>query len=129
MSMRTQRVGVVIQEEIARMLLTGIIKDPRLTGAIASVTGVKVSRDLQQALVFVSVMAGDGPAMMAALNHAAGFIRGQLGPILRMRFVPNLQFRLDTSLEQGERITRLLHELNVPPAEEGDEIHGSKPET
>lgn len=127
MSMRTQRVGVLIQEEIARMLLTGVIKDPRLTGTLASVTGVKVSRDLQQALVFLSVMSGNGPEMIAALNHASGFIRSQLAPRLRMRFVPNVHFRLDTSLEQGERITRLLHELNVPPAEEEDSADGSQP--
>lgn len=120
MSVRTERVCSEIQEEIASMLLRGEVKDPRLGGLI-SVTRVEISRDLQQARIFISVLGRDeqaGEATVQALQHAAGFFQAQLGRRLRLRNTPHLSFVLDRALEEGHRMAALLAGLHIPPAED-----------
>lgn len=131
---RTERVGGFIRQEIADMLLKQEVHDPRL-GGFVSITDVQVSRDLQHATVYFSVVAqspsvlssipdapGEGDEAVTraqqALNHAAGFIRSQLGRRLHLRYTPHLRFVPDHSLEYGMRMNRLLNQLHIPPAEE-----------
>ncbi len=111
MSRRIERVNALLTEEIAD-LLRREIQDPRLS-AMVSVTGVETSPDLHNATVNVSVMGSDEEVerAMAALRHAAGFLRHEMGGRLRLRHVPELTFKLDTSIEQGARVLRLLKEI------------------
>ena len=78
-----------------------------------TVTGVQMSPDLRHAKVFVSLMGSENEKKetLAALNHATGWIRHELGQRIRMKFVPDIIFLTDTSQEYGERIDRLIDEI------------------
>lgn len=126
MTIRTERVGELIRQEVAAMLTRGEIKDWRLTGLL-SVAAVEVTRDLQHATIFVSIMESDPAkqeAAIAGLNHAAGFVRSQLGRRIQLRLTPTVRFVLDPSIEQGVRMDRLLASLHIPPAEDEPEPSG-----
>ena len=113
-SPRARRVADRIQVELAEMLHREV-RDPRLQ--TISVTGVDVPRDLTSARVWVTgrVPEAEEPAVLRALEHATPYLRTLLAPRLGLRVVPTLQFRFDHSLETGDRIERLLRELNEPP--------------
>ena len=106
---RTDRVAQEIQRELA-VLLQREVKDPRVT--MATVSAVKVSKDLLNANVFVTFMGQDTPQQidqaMLALNKMAGFLRSMLAQRIRMRVLPRLQFKFDESLVQGRRMSSLI---------------------
>jgi ribosome-binding factor A len=107
---RHERIAGEMQQEISAML-AGELKDPRLE-VVSVVTEVRVSPDLKQAKVYVSV-AGDEAeqaAALKALTAASGFIRHELSERLLMRRVPELFFVLDRSEEYGRRIEDLLRQ-------------------
>lgn len=109
MTRRTDRVADAIQEEIAELLLREI-KDPRI--GMITLTGVRVSADLRHARVLFSVF-GEPPRRqeaLAGLRSASGFIRAQLARRLKLRVAPEIVFEVDTSLEEAERVSRLLKE-------------------
>jgi ribosome-binding factor A len=105
---RHERVAEEIHHEIGAML-AGELKDPRLSGVV-TVTEVRVSPDLKQARIFVSVLGSEAEQALAmkALEAAAGFIRRELFERLQMRRTPELHFSLDRSEEYRERIESLL---------------------
>jgi ribosome-binding factor A len=109
-SRRPQRVALQIQHEIS-LILSRNIKDPRI--GMVTITGVQISPDLRHAKVFASVLGTDQETKesIEALNHASGWIRHELGQRIRMKFLPELVFREDTSQEYGERIDYLLDKL------------------
>jgi ribosome-binding factor A len=113
---RTQRLALQIQQEIGLMLTRGI-KDPRI--GFVTVMGVDLSPDLRHAKVFVSAMGTDKQKKesMAALNHASGWIRHELGQRIRMKFLPEIVFRPDTSMDHGERIDQLLEDIRERSAD------------
>lgn len=109
-SRRQRRVSELVQKEMSE-LLQKKVSDPRLS--FVTVTAVEVSADLRQAHIYVSTM-GDQEArreMLAGLEHAAGYLRHELGARLALRYVPGLTFHLDDSLEHGQRIMQLLDQL------------------
>lgn len=115
MSRRTQQVGEVLREELTDIIRREV-KDPRI--GFFSLTRVDVSGDLRLARVYVSVLGTDDEraATMAALDSAAGFIRHHLRPRLRMRHIPDLEFRDDRSMEHAAQIGQTLRELQVQEA-------------
>lgn len=111
---RTNRIASQIREEISRMIIHGIIKDPRVTSSL-SVTEVKVSNDVSSAKVFVSSF-GDPTELekgAAGLNHAAGFIQSRLAKHLHTRNTPRLQFIEDHSVEYGIKMIKKIEELDI----------------
>ena len=113
MSRRAERVGDLIREEMAD-LLRKEIDDPRLkTGALVSITEVEVSDDLRHAKVFVTVLGSDQEAKdaFAALHRAEPFLRRELGPRLRLRYLPEIHFHMDESIKTGVRVDELLQQL------------------
>ena len=99
--------------EISNLLLFKV-KDPRLRGII-TLTEVKMSKDLRHAYVYYSLMGTNeqkGDAQ-AGFESAKGFIRKAVGDSLHLRYVPDIQFRYDESLEQGQRIDKLLGEART----------------
>jgi len=105
---RHERIAGEIQQEIS-VMLAGELKDPRLAG-LATVTEVRVTPDLKQAKVFVSVMGSEAEqaSTLAGLRAAAGFIRHELSERLQMRRAPEVNFVLDRSEEYGEHIDELI---------------------
>jgi ribosome-binding factor A len=112
MSQRQDRVAELLRKELSDLLLFGL-KDPRVK--LATVAGVEVSGDLRHARVRVSVLGKDEEreGAIEALQHAAGFIRSQLGRRLRLRVAPELVFLLDRGAEHSQRMTELLESLHV----------------
>jgi len=121
---RRDKVSDLIKHEVARLLQTDV-HDARL--GFITVTEVRMSPDLKHARVFVSVLeqGQKREEAMAGLRAAAGFIRRQLGRNLRLRYTPALVFTLDTTMEYGARIERLL-ESTRPPSDAGDEPDGEE---
>ena len=111
MAHRIERVNSIIREEISE-LLQRQVKDPRL-GEFIAITEVTTSPDLKFAKVFVSQMGAevDRQKILKGLASASGFFRTALAKRLKMRYVPELHFQWDNSIEHGDRISRLLDEV------------------
>ena len=104
---RTRKIGELIQRELA-VIIPREVGDPR--AAQTTLTAVDVAPDLSNAKVFVTHLGGEeqGKAAVAALNHAAGFLRHRLRERVILRHVPELRFQYDASIERGDMIERLL---------------------
>ena len=110
-SRRPQRLALQIQREISLMLSRGL-KGNNI--GFVTVTGVRMSADLKYARVFVSPMGSEDEKKesLAELRNAAGRVRHELGSRIRTRFLPEIDFVLDTSQEYGDHIDRLLAEIH-----------------
>src|SRR5205823_598400 len=93
-------------------LIGRTMKDPRLAGLV-SITEVETTSDLRHARVFVSVFGSeeDRESSLTALRNASGFLRREVAQRITFRHMPELEFRLDSSLEHGDRILRLLKQV------------------
>jgi ribosome-binding factor A len=113
MSHRIERVSSLMRHEISD-LLQRQVKDPRL-GQFVSVNEVSLSPDLKYARVFVSCMGSqeEKEAILSGLGAAANFMRNQLAKRLRLRRIPELSFEWDESIERGDRLLRLMDQLNA----------------
>lgn len=106
---RSARVGDLIREEIADIILNKI---KYKTLGFVTVTGAKVSDDLRNATIFISVLKDeDADKTVRKLNESTSFIKGELGRRLKMKFVPTLNFRIDESMLYGRKIDKLLDEI------------------
>lgn len=110
---RANRLAETLKEEISQMIREDL-KDPRL--GFITVTDVEVADDLGHAKVFVSVLgdAQQSKDSLDALSRAAGFVRSEIGKRIRLRHVPEIVFKYDTSLEKGAHIAKLLREVEAP---------------
>jgi ribosome-binding factor A len=120
---RTRQVGEFLREELTDIIRREV-KDPRI--GFMSVTRVDVTPDLRHAAVYISVLGTDDEReeTLKALRSASGYIRHHLKPRLRMRQIPELEFRDDRSMEHAEQIARTLREISVVPVKpsgEGEE--------
>jgi len=109
---RLKRVGELIREEIAALLMKGV-KDPRI--GFVSVLTVRVSSDLRYANVYVSLYGKESErkSSLIALKNSAGWIRRELGRNVRLRFTPELRFFEDDTLDRVfhmEEVFREIHE-------------------
>jgi ribosome-binding factor A len=112
MSKRTEQVADELRRVIGEVIQFEL-KDPRV--GFVTVTRVDVSADLQHARAFVSVLGDDAARdeALVGLEKARGFVRRRVGQELRhMRVVPDVQFRLDTSLDYSIRIADVLREVD-----------------
>jgi ribosome-binding factor A len=118
MSRRTERLGSLLQEELASYIQRDLT-DPRITG-FPSVTRVKVSEDLSVADVYLTVMGSEGQqsAALNAIRHAGGMMRSKLTKALSIRQVPFLKFHIDEQLKKELEIMSLISKVN----EEKDEM-------
>ena len=122
-SRRQQRVEELLRREIARMLIHGELRDPRLSPASAvSITGVQVSADLSVAKIYVDVLAESlrRDHVLAALSSGAGRMRSKLSERIDLRRMPELRFMADEAIERGARVEAILTELR-----ESGEFEGS----
>ena len=106
---RPERLAEQIKEEVS-LIIAGEVEDPRV--GFVTVTDAKLTPDLRYAKIYVSVLGTEAEVKesLAALKHAAGFIRTQLGAVLRMRRTPELHFVYDETTETAARIEELLSE-------------------
>jgi ribosome-binding factor A len=107
-------VGELLRHTLSEILRNREIRDPELVGISVTVTQVKPSPDMRHATVFVEPLGGvNAEAILAALNRHRGFLRGELGHLIELKFTPELRFVEDASFAEAERIERLLHSDRV----------------
>ena len=112
MSHRIERVNSLIQEEISQ-LLQREVRDPRL-GNLISITKVDTAPDLKHTRVYISLLGTEGERQetLKVLTAAAGFFRRELAKSLKLRYIPEISFVSDNSIERGDRITRLIDKVS-----------------
>lgn len=116
-TVRQQRTAEQIRMTLSQLLLLEM-KDPRLQGV--TITRVTIDRELQYADVYVQALAEDEreEEVTDALQRASGFLRRELGNVLRLRHIPALHFHWDPSLAHADHINQLLDGLEIPEEEE-----------
>ncbi len=105
---RNARVGELIMEEMAKILLYGEVNDPRLNNIV--ITGVKMSDDLSHAKIYFTSMNKEMSVkdIQFGFDNAKGFIKRILSKKLRLKKFPDLSFKYDESLEKGYRVDKLI---------------------
>jgi ribosome-binding factor A len=120
---RIERVGEEFREILAEEIPK--LKDPRI--GFVTVTGVKVTADLRRAWVYYTAFGDDKvrASTRAGLRSAVPRLRGVIGKQVRMKFLPELAFEEDATLEQAASIDRLITRLNAGDGAGGDAEEGS----
>lgn len=117
---RQGRLGEEIRRIISELLLREL-KDPRLKAGMVSISAVEVTSDGSYATVYITVLGLDLKAedsqkiqedTLAALNSAKGLIRREIGRQIKLRHIPELIFKMDTSLEYGRHIEEIIQGLD-----------------
>lgn len=123
---RPERTAERLQAVLAR-LVREEIRDPRLR--FTTVTGVRMSADLEFAIVYVSRLGSESERRdaLSALRHARGFLRRGLAREAGLRHTPDLRFEWDEAIERGARIEEILVDLRSADSDTDPE-RGSEPE-
>jgi ribosome-binding factor A len=118
---RPERVADIIREEISQ-IVGYELEDPRLT--LVTVTDVRLSGNRREAQVFVTVAGNEAEHQLAlaALRHAAPYVRKQLSLSLNLPRTPEIHFLRDTVEEKGARVDELLQEIELERKKESDEL-------
>ncbi|HHY70475.1 MAG TPA: 30S ribosome-binding factor RbfA [Thermoanaerobacterales bacterium] len=110
---RSDRIAEEIKKVISQ-IISNDLKDPRIDGLI-SVTKVDVTKDLRHATIFISFY-GDKTkkdSNFEVIKNAKGYIRRELASRIRMKYIPEISFKMDESIEYAIRINKLLEEVKV----------------
>ena len=121
-SMRARRIGDQIRRELA-LVIARDVADPRVSGVMVS--DLEISKDLAHARVYIVVPQGESPEeCLAGLQSASGFLRRHIAKAVRMRQVPTLNFRIDTTLDTAAHMDALI--ASALPALPADDPDGDK---
>jgi ribosome-binding factor A len=109
-STRQRKVQELLVQEISDIIRKEV-RDPRV--GFVTITDAEITSDLRHAKVFFSVLGSEEQKAdtTTALNRAAGFVRAEFARRAQMRFVPDIRFQFDTSVERGARIGQLLEQV------------------
>lgn len=111
---RSRRVNAIIREVLAEEIER--LTDPRL--GLVTVTGVDAAPDMRHATVFVSTIEVDRiDDGLKGLAAAAPRLRAALGREIRTKYTPELEFKADMGVIQGERIEAILRKLGDESAD------------
>lgn len=116
---RQERTAEMIQVILSELFLKEV-SDPRLAGV--TITEVLIDRELQHANVYVGALGDDEreAEVMAGLEWASGFLRGQVAQRLDLRSAPVIHYHWDPRLRYIDEVNQLLDQLDIPPAAEDD---------
>ncbi len=118
---RQGRLGEEIRKVVSEMLLREI-KDPRLSSGMISVSDVEVTSDGSYATCYVTVLTAgkdeeakreEEEQVLAGLKSAKGLIKKEIGRQIKLRHIPELIFKIDTSMEYGRRISEVINKLGI----------------
>jgi len=113
-SQRQLRVGEVLRHAMAEVFREEEIRDPDLEGVSVTVTEVRPSPDMRHAKVFVEPLGGkNAETVVKALNRHRGFLRGELGHRVALKFTPEIRFLEDTSFAEAAHIEGILRSEKV----------------
>ena len=110
MSQRPERVQEALRQEISR-IVQNEIKDPRL--GFITITKVELTKDLRYAKVHFSVLGEEKEKKLAlkGLNSAKGYVKGLISDRIKLRYMPEIDFRIDETIEHTKKIYDLLDRL------------------
>lgn len=116
---RPERVQEALRQEISN-IVHGELRDPRL--GFITITKVELTKDLRYAKVYFSVLGEmkDKHLALKGLNNAKGYIKNLIGDRIKLRFVPEVAFVIDESLEHTKHIYDLLDQLKKEKSKEKD---------
>ncbi len=123
MKIKMERVNSELKRQITKVI-SEEIKDPRLGDALIGVTKVYTTPDLKYAKVYLSIYASDADKVQEAyftVCRSASFIRNKLKDEVNIRLLPELKFLIDDSVDYSIKIDGLLKQINIPPAEKGEQ--------
>jgi ribosome-binding factor A len=126
---RQLRVGEMLRHALAEILRRDEIRDPDLVDVSVTITQVKPSPDMRHATVFCEPLGGqNAKAVVAALNRHKGFLRGEMGRMIEIKFTPELRFVEDESFAEAQKIEDILKSSRVQRdlLAEGGEGEGSE---
>jgi ribosome-binding factor A len=113
-SQRQLRVGEALRHALAEVLREKEIHDPELEGVSVTITQVKPSPDMRYATVYCEPLGGENAkAIVEALNRHKGFLRGEMGHLITMKFTPELRFVEDESFAEAQKIETILKSPEV----------------
>jgi len=113
-SQRMLRAGELIRHALSEVISRGETGDPEIDKLVPSIAEVQLSPDLKIATAFVrSLIVGKEKQALDALNKNRKYIRGLLAPKLDMKYMPEIRFKIDTSLDYANKIDDLLHKPEV----------------
>lgn len=118
---RQERINDSVAAEVSQIIRE--VKDPRVSGALITITAADVSADLKYAKIFYSCINGEDDDVRKGLKSAAGFVRSQIARRLNLRITPEITFVYDGSVEHGIEIARILNTLNISDSEDSDFPH------
>lgn len=121
---RQERMAVEIKRSLSSIIQQDI-KDPRIDFTTVSITRVDIPADISHARINISILGDEArqAETMKALQKAKGHIRTELSRQLQIRHAPELEFRLDKSIEHGIRMSSLLEELSKEAKTDKETIH------
>lgn len=107
---RPERVQEALRQEISK-IVQNEIKDPRI--GFITITKVDLTKDLRYAKVYFSVLGEmkDKDLALKGLNSAKGYIKNLVAERIKLRFVPEVVFKIDDSLEHTKEIYDLLDRI------------------
>ena len=109
-SYRKDRINEDMLREVPQIIRN--VKDPRVNSGFITITHCEVTGDLKYAKIYFSVLNGDENEVKKGLVSAKGYIRRELAERLNMRNTPELNFISDDSIEKGDKITKILNDIN-----------------
>jgi ribosome-binding factor A len=114
---RPLRVGEELRHALAMIFERGDVHDPVLGRYSLTVSEVRMSPDLRRAEVFLLPLGGgDGEGVLAALGRAKGFLKRRVAERVRLKYMPDFVFRLDSSFERACRIAELIERTRAADA-------------
>jgi len=119
-SVRIERINSEIQKAISH-IIDNEIRDPQID-AIISVSSVETTPDLSYCRVFItSIGTTSSDEVLARIKGAAGFIRGRLSKMIKLRITPRLEFLKDESVEYASNIENILKNISYSTQEDDEE--------
>ncbi len=111
---RQRRVGEEVRQAIAHMIERGELPHPILDETPVTITEVRISPDLRNASVYLLPLGGKNQAVILdVMREVKRHMKHQIGQMLRLRYIPELTFHLDTSFFEANRIEALLNKPEV----------------
>ena len=126
-SLRLQRVRELLKREIGEVIRREI---PVGEAGLITVNDVTVTSDLQLATVYIGILgnAEQQKKGFALLNHHRKRIQGLVGKAVVLKYTPHLRFLMDESIEQGNRVLKIINELELSQPTDSQPTDESTPE-
>lgn len=124
-SQRPGRVQEAIRQEVSKILHCEI-RDPRL--GFLTITEVELTNDLRYARIYFSVLGEDKDKRLAlkGLNSAKGYIKGLLGDRIKLRYMPEIEFKIDETLERTQRVYDIFEKIKKEKKDDAGSDRGDK---